>query len=62
MEGISDHSHPLKSVEGIGNLGLLQQKEIKHEMESLGNNEALELEYKSLMTVSNILQKKEVHR
>ena len=57
MEGISDHSHPLKSVEGIGNLGLLQQKNIKHEMKSMGNNVALELEYKSLMPVSNILHK-----
>ena len=55
--GASDNSHSLKSVEGIGNLGLLQQKEIKHEMESLGNNEALELEYKPLMTVSDVLHK-----
>ena len=55
--GASDDSHPLKSVEGIGNLGLLQQKDIKHEMKSMGNDEALELEYKSLMTVSDILQK-----
>ena len=47
----------MKSVEGIGNLGLLQQKNIKHEMKSMGNDAALELEYKSLMPVSNILPK-----
>ena len=53
----SDNSHPLQSVEGIGNLGLLQQKKIKHVMKSIGNDEALESEYKLLMTVSNNLQK-----
>ena len=45
------------SVEGIGNLGLLQQKKVKHVIESTGNNEALESEYKLLMTVSTNLHK-----
>ena len=45
------------SVEGIGNLGLLQQKKVKHVIKRKGNDEALELEYKPLMTVSDVLHK-----
>ena len=51
----SDNCHPLQSVEGIGNLGLLQQKKVKHVIKRTGNDEALESQYKLLMTVSKNL-------
>ena len=39
-------------MEGVGNLGLLQQKKVAHVMEATGNDPALESEYELLMSVS----------